>query len=136
MYVAANAREAASASRDVLERDPESAVGRALLVGASVERGDFRTAHRLYGGLAADSGDAGLRESARISRAYSQGWLLPLWPIERFGPIPVWLTFVVMLFGLSAAGFESALVVVVPLYLLLVVYSWIAPPLVRRWARR
>lgn len=135
-YVAGDSRAATAASRDVLGRDPESALGRTLLAGASAERGDFRTAQRLYAGLAAESADADLRESARVSRAYSRWWLLPLWPIERFGPVPVWLAWLAVVFGLNAAGLDRALIVMIPLYLVYVLYSWVAPPLVQRWARR
>lgn len=136
VYVTGSSRHATSASREVLRHDPDSTLGRTLLAGSASARGDFRTSSRLLGGLAAESGDRDLREAARINRAYRSPWLLPLWPIERFGAVPVWLTWLALLFGLSALGLDRVLIVLVPLYLLLAVYSWVVPPLVRRWARR
>lgn len=136
VYVSGSSRQAADASRDVLRHDPDSTLGRTLLAGSSSERADFRTSSRMLGSLAAESGDRELRERARVNRAYRSVWLLPLWPLERFGVVPFWLAWVTALIGLSALGLEQVLVVLVPLYLLFVVYSWVAPPLVRRWARR
>lgn len=136
VYVTGSSRQVTGASREVLRHDPDSTLGRTLLAGSASERGDFRTSSRLLGGLAAESGDRELREAARINRAYRSPWLLPLWPLERFGAPAVWLAWIVLMFGLSALGLEQVLVVLIPLYLLLVVYSWVAPPLVRRWARR
>lgn len=135
-YVRGGGRLAASASREVLRRDPDSAVGRALLAGAAAERADFRSAARLYGGLAAESADRDLRTAARATRAYRSAWMWPLWPLARFGPGPVWLASLGIVLALRALELSGPLVVFVLCYLAIVVYSWVAPAVVTRWARR
>jgi hypothetical protein len=56
----------------------------------------------------------------------------PMLPFERFGPGPTWVAAVVLIAGLSALGLELASGIAALVWIVLVVYSWVAAPIVRR----
>lgn len=69
-------------------------------------------------------------------------WLMkPLWPFQRFGwggSIAVWLVGAIglRLLARTKAVSEPVLGLIAVLYVLYIAYSWIGPPLLRRWLRR
>jgi hypothetical protein len=56
----------------------------------------------------------------------------PLWPVQRFGPIPVWIAGIVMLTAVERLAPRSVVGAVVLAWLAWVVYTWVGPPLIRR----
>ena len=78
----------------------------------------------------------GVTDAARHSR-YQNHWLMwPLRLIQRVGRIQIWLGFIVLYFGLRALGQTQLLGIIAISYLVLVIYSWVVPPLLRRWLQR
>lgn len=64
--------------------------------------------------------------------------MIPLWPFRRGGWVASGVLWAVMLFGLTAlrpfAGDAVTLAIMLP-YLALLIYSYVGPPLLRRWLR-
>jgi hypothetical protein len=62
--------------------------------------------------------------------------MLPVRPFIRFGPLKTWLAALVVIYGLRLAGLPILAVAAGLIWALLCVYSWVVPPLLRRWMRR
>jgi tetratricopeptide (TPR) repeat protein len=75
-----------------------------------------------------------------IGAAVAGHWSLkPLWPVLKFGwggSIALWVIGVAGLRFLRGKVSDPVLGVLTTAYLLYVVYSWVWPPLLRRWLRR
>ena len=100
----------------------------------ALKRGDTRATHDLFGRAArADVRwvEAIGPENFRRIRASTHPLLLPLWPIQRFGAVPVWIVGVGVVLGLDAAGFDAGVFAMA--WIAWVVYTWVAPPFVRWW---
>lgn len=117
-----------------LAADPDDALthhllGQAMLEGGRVDDAGrhLRTAARL------DPGDNDLADAAREARFASHRLMRPLWPMQRFGAIPMWIAAMVVLYGLRATGNRAAAGLFGVAYFAYCLYSWIMPPLLRRW---
>jgi hypothetical protein len=62
--------------------------------------------------------------------------MLPIRPILRFGPLTTWLIAVALIFGLRAVGLPSLAFIAAIAWLAFCLYSWVVPPLLRRWMLR
>ncbi|HET6480576.1 MAG TPA: hypothetical protein VFG35_11125 [Actinoplanes sp.] len=62
--------------------------------------------------------------------------MLPLRPILRLGAVKTWLIAVTLILSLRAIGLPVLGGLLGFVWLALCVYSWVVPPLVRRWVRR
>lgn len=116
-------------------------------------RPDDQYAHYLVGQALLQRRDLGgadrhLRAAARINpsnheivaEARDVVWrthplLWPLRPFVRLGTLKVWLGFVASVLALQALGLSAVAGVLAILYVLMCVYSWVVPPLLRRWLR-
>lgn len=136
-FVQGKDSDAVKHGREAMRLDPDDG-GNQLLYGlALASRGNVgAAAHSYRRAAAADPGDRELVEAAREARAAAHPLLWPLRPMQRFGPLPVWLAAVVTMTGLRAAGLAPLALVFAVLWVTYCVYSWVAPPLVRRWIRR
>lgn len=137
-YVQKKDREAERHSRRLLaEVDPEDPYGHAMLGAQATSRGAFRRASEHFDTVArhdlSDPAGVGLAREGRV-HAHPVFW--PLWPIQRFGAAKLWVAAIGTFALLRAAGFEEALVVLLPIYLVWIAYTWIVPPLARRWLGR
>lgn len=116
---------------------PENPGAHALLGGISAVRGQVGPA---YAGLrqaaASAPGEQAYAESAMDLRIASHPLMLPIRPIVRFGPLKTWAAAIVLIYGLRLLGLPVLAGVAAVLWVLLCVYSWVVPPLVRRWMRR
>lgn len=137
-YVRNKDREAERHSRRLLaEVDPEDPYGHAMLGAQASNRGAFRRASEHFDTAARyDLSDPDAVDLARIGRVEAHPVFWPLWPIQRFGPAKLWVAAIGTFALLRAAGFEEALVVLLPIYLVWIAYTWIVPPLARRWLGR
>lgn len=100
-------------------------------------RGDVRTAYVHYRqAAAARPTDASLGEAALDMRVARHPLMRPLYPMHRFGPLQTWLAWLAVSMALRAAGFTTLVLVLTPFWFLYCVYSWVVPPLLRRWLRR
>jgi hypothetical protein len=69
-------------------------------------------------------------------RALNHWLIVPLWPIYRFGPGTVWISGIVTIFGLKFIGLSLIAGILAFVWIAYVIYSWIAPRLVRRMQAR
>jgi len=119
--------------------DPHDLHTMRLVVIALVQAGRQREAHKLAQALLrAEPADAGLLQLVQALRSNTHWSMWPLWPLQRWGwggSIGLWL---VMLVGLRvldrvAPQLSGAATLLLLAY---VAYSWIWPPLFRRWMQR
>lgn len=130
-------RTAQRISREFVAAYPENPVAHALLGSTSAVRGQVGPA---YAGLsqaaAAAPTEQAYAESAMELRIARHPLMLPVRPILRFGPFKTWIAAVVLIYGFRAVGLPVLSLIVAVAWVLLCVYSWVVPPLVRRWMRR
>ena len=62
--------------------------------------------------------------------------MLPLRPFARLNPLVVWIGAVAIIYGLRIAGLGPLSFAFAMIWLGFCVYSWVVPPLVRRWLNR
>ena len=134
-YLAGDDRAAAEGGRRLLADDPEDSHGVAMLGLTLLERGDHGAAREVVVPAAALDPErlGGLAREARI-RTHPLLW--PLWPLQRFGSVPVWFGAVglILVTGRLASPRVSSILALT--YLAWCVYSWVVPPLLRRWVVR
>jgi tetratricopeptide (TPR) repeat protein len=137
-YLGGRDAEAETHARHALELEPDDTHALALMGVAAYERGHARRGAK--GMRRAASMDPSIEhhaESARSLAAATHPLLLPLWPIYRFGQGPVWLTGVALLLAVNFVAVPGVVAEIVILtWFAFVAYSWVAPPLVRRWLER
>lgn len=130
-------REAEQLTRRLLAEDPEEAFGHKALGDSALLRGRVGDAARHYRTAAAsDPTDTSAIRAARESAFYTHPLLWPVRPFAAVGPAKIWLGAIVVVYGLRALGLDLVAGVLGVAYLLLCVYSWVVPPLLRRWMRR
>ncbi|TCO51402.1 tetratricopeptide repeat protein [Kribbella antiqua] len=124
-------------STEALSHDPEDPGARALHGTASMLTGDARAGYNsLASAAASQPGDADLRAAAREAKLINHPLMRPLRPFQRVNPLVVWIGAVAVIYGLRAAGLAPLSFVVAIGWFGFCVYSWVAPPLVRRWINR
>ncbi|MFF0341225.1 tetratricopeptide repeat protein [Kribbella sp. NPDC004875] len=124
-------------STEALSYDPEDPSARALHGTASMLTGDPRSGYTsLASAAAAQPGDADLRAAAREAKLINHPLLLPLRPFARVNPLVVWVCAVAVIYGLRAVGLAPLSFAFAMIWLAFCVYSWVVPPLVRRWINR
>lgn len=124
-------------STEALSHDPEDPGARALHGTASILTGDSRSGYTsLASAAASQPGDADLRAAAREAKLINHPLMLPLRPFARFNPLVVWIGAVAVIYGLRAVGLAPLSFVFAMFWLAFCVYSWVVPPLVRRWINR
>jgi tetratricopeptide (TPR) repeat protein len=130
-------RQAQRIAQQFVAAHPENPAAHALLGGTSAVRGQVGPA---YAGLrqaaAAAPAEQAYAESAMELRIASHPLMLPIRPVLRFGPLKTWVAAIVLIYGLRLIGLPVLAGVVAVAWLLFCVYSWVVPPLVRRWMRR
>ncbi len=136
-FVQGKNSEAVQLGREALRLDPDGGSNQAMYGMALANYGDVGGAARSFRyAAAADPGNAELVEAAREARAAAHPLLWPLRPMQRFGALPVWLAAVATMMGLRAVGLAPLALVFAVLWVAYCVYSWVAPPLVRRLVGR
>ncbi|WHT16094.1 tetratricopeptide repeat protein [Crossiella sp. CA-258035] len=129
--------EAVRHSADTLAQDPDSTAARAMHGNAAAQTGDVDQAYRSFrAAAAAEPGNAAYVAAAREARVAAHPALRPLRLMYRIGPMKLWLGFMLVLLGLRAAGLLPLALGLTVIWVLYCVYSWVAPPLVRRWLER
>jgi Flp pilus assembly protein TadD len=124
-------------SEEALSIDPEDPGARALHGTAAMFTGDPRSGYRsLASAAASNPSDPDLREAARQAKLINHPLLRPLRPFQRFNQLVVWIGAVALIYGLRAAGLGPLSAVVAIGWFAFCVYSWVAPPLVRRLINR
>jgi Flp pilus assembly protein TadD len=136
-YARGDDRTAQRISREFVAEYPENPAAHALLGSTSAVRGQVGPAYAGFRqAAAAMPTEQVFAESAMDLQIARHPLMLPLRPILRFGALKTWAVAVAAIFGLRALGLPALSAVVAVLWLLFCVYSWVVPPLVRRWLRR
>ncbi|TDO47754.1 tetratricopeptide repeat protein [Kribbella sp. VKM Ac-2527] len=124
-------------SEKALSVDPEDPGARALHGTASMLTGDSRAGYQsLASAAAANPGDPDLRQAAREARLANHPLMRPLRPFQRFNPLVIWVGAVAVIYGLRLAGLAPLAALAAISWFAFCVYSWVAPPLLRRWINR
>jgi hypothetical protein len=124
-------------TQEALSVDPEDPTARSLHGAASMLTGDSRSGYRSLASAAASyPDDPDLREAARAARLANHPLMLPLRPFQRFNPLVVWIGAVAIIYGLRLAGLGVLSAVAAIGWFGFCVYSWVVPPLVKRWINR
>ncbi len=140
-YVRADDRAVDRQSRQLLMADPDDDYGHRMLGVAMANTGQMAPAARHLGvAVRLDPTDRELAEAARESRLWAHPLLWPLRPLNSFSParVYIWLGMIALVFVLLALGYDWApglILVLVLVYCVFCVYSWVAPPLLRLWLR-
>jgi tetratricopeptide (TPR) repeat protein len=135
-YARGDDRAAERAAGEFLGRHPDHPAALALHGSMAMTSGRFGEAHRSFGqAVAHDPGDADYAEAAWETRVFAHPLMFPLRPLYRFG-FRLWFVAAAAILVLNLAGLGGAALVVAVTWVLYCVWSWIAPPLVRRLVRR
>ena len=130
-------RAAQRISREFVAEYPENPIAHALFGGTSAARGQVGPAYSGFRQAAAAApAEQDFAESAMELRIARHPLMLPVRPFLRFGPLRTWIVAVVVILGLRQAGLTVLAGVAGLAWFMLCVYSWVVPPLVRRWMRR
>jgi tetratricopeptide (TPR) repeat protein len=120
----------------LLTAHPESLSTVHALVVALVDGGRIDEAHRLaQGAMRADPANENLVTLVRELRIQNHWTMKPLWPLQRWGwgaSIAMWIGGIVLIRGLAKSAPELATPVAI-VWLTYAVYSWVWPPLIRRF---
>lgn len=121
---------------ELLEREPEDAIGHALRGNLAIRQKRYVSASRAFSEAARlDPSDAEFAEVAGKARVAAHPLLAPVRPIWRFGRWRSYFLYLTLIFILAGAGLQSLRVAVVAIWVSLVLLSWIGPRLIR-WRRR
>jgi hypothetical protein len=136
-YARGDDRTAQRISQEFVAAYPENPAAHALLGGISAARGQVGAAYAGFRQAAATApAEHSFAESALELKAAQHPLMWPLRPVLRFGVLKVWLAAIVLIFGLRAIGLAPLGAVLGLCWLVYCVYSWVVPPLVRRWVKR
>jgi predicted Zn-dependent protease len=130
-------REAQRISREFVGAYPDNPAANALLGGTSAVRGQIRNAYAGYRKAAAEMPtEQSFAESAVELQIAQHPLMAPLRPVLRFGTWKTWGAVVALIFGLRMLRLPALAGLVGLAWLVFCVYSWVVPPLVRRWVLR
>lgn len=130
-------KEAQRVAQEFVAAYPDNPAAHALLGTTSAIRGRVGPAYEgLRQAAASAPGEQAYAESAMEMRIATHPLMLPIRPLLRFGPLRTWVVAIVLIYGLRLVGLSALAAVVAVVWLLFCVYSWVVPPLVRRWMRR
>lgn len=126
-------REARELAQELLRRDAEDPQGQMMLGALDLEKVRPRQALERFGTVVRnDPADRHAVEAATAAKMMSHPLMWPVVPFERFGAGPTWVAAVAIIFGLQAAGQETASGIAVIVWIALCVYSWIAVAVFKR----
>lgn len=129
-------REAERISSEFLGAYPDHPMALALRGFTSAQRGRVGESYESFRqAAAARPADPDYAEAAWEVRVYAHPLLRPLRPLYRLGTVKSWLLAVGIMLGLRAVGLRPLAALFGLFWLAYCVYSWLAPPLVRRMVR-
>ena len=124
-------------AKQLLKTVPESASAHRLMAAVQASAGHIDgAATHLRRAVQINPADGEVADRARELKLH-QHWLMwPLRPIHRFGPGPVWLSAVAIMFVLGTAGPFWLFTTFAAAWVLFCIYSWVIPPLTGWYMRR
>jgi tetratricopeptide (TPR) repeat protein len=122
---------------DLLRIDPEDRGAHVLRGNLAGKQKHFVSAARAWEEAARlDPGDAEVAAVAREARVHAHPILAPVRPMWRLGRWRSYFLYLTVVFALAASGLESVRVVIVAIWLVFVILSWVGPGLIRRYQDR
>lgn len=136
-YLRGGNREARRLSQELLALDPEHIRAHRMLGVLDINRGRAASAaERFSEAVRADPSVEAFAADARQARSMARN---PLWwPTlfaNRFGVAGSWFGAMAIILGLRAAGLTTAAGIAIAVWLVLCVWSWVAPPILERLQR-
>lgn len=136
-YLSGDDKRMGQVSKEMLREDAEDALGHYLLGVHNAVQGNVSTAARhARNAVQLDPRNKALVTAARESM-FSSHWLL--WPLRlfsRFGPAKVWFAAIGTSMLLRKLGLREIAFIFSVTYLLLCIYSWVVPPVLKWWLER
>jgi Flp pilus assembly protein TadD len=121
----------------VLAAEPDDEFSHLFRGSVHADRADFKRAVRHFeeaARLNPESPDAG--EALREARVGAHPLLAIVRPVWRFGRMRSWLVYLAVISALALARLPSIRYAVIGIWLAMIVLSWTAPPLLRRYYDR
>jgi len=136
-YARGEDRRAEQLSREFLAAHPDHAVAHALHGSTAASRGRLGDSYAsMRQAVAREPADRDLADAAAEARLWAHPLLVPLRPVARLGMFKSWAIAVGIMLTLRAVGLPLVAALFSLAWFLLCVYSWVVPPLLRRWLRR
>lgn len=133
-YARGDDRAAAEAAEAFVAAYPNHPVALAMHGQTASQRGRTGSAYRSFRrAVAEDPTDSDYASAAWEARVWNHPLLRPLRPLHRLGVIGSWLFAVGTIFALRALGLRPLATLFAVAWFLYCVYSWVMPPLVRRF---
>jgi tetratricopeptide (TPR) repeat protein len=129
-------QRAAEYADDLLEAEPESEFGHLIRGAADVESVRFTRAVRHLEEAARLNPEPEIREALREARVGAHPLLAIVRPVWRLGRMRSWLIYLTIAGALAVARLHTLRSVIVGIWITIVVLSWVAPPILRRWYGR
>lgn len=132
-----DARHADEYADEVLAAEPDDEFSHLVRGSVHADRADFKGAMRHFeeaARLNPESPDVG--EALREARVGAHPLLAVVRPVWRFGRMRSWLVYVTVITALALARLPAIRYAVVGIWLTMLVLSWAAPPLLRRYYDR
>jgi tetratricopeptide (TPR) repeat protein len=86
--------------------------------------------------VANDPTDRDYADLAWEAKVHAHPLMAPLRPMFRLGTVKSWLLAMAVIFGLRMAGLRVLSLLATLVWVVLCLYSWVVPPLVRKWVFR
>jgi tetratricopeptide (TPR) repeat protein len=125
-YLHGDDRRARALTEELLAYDPESAQGHRMLGVLAFNRGDAAVAaERFAESVRSDPSSEGWADDARQARRMTSFWHWPSRFFTRYGVAQTWIGMLAFTIGLRAAGLGAVAGVIVLLWVIVCVWSWI-----------
>jgi len=122
---------------EALSIEPEDVYGNYMMGHALASQGKVKKAKRYFDSAARlEPTDIDITGAAHSARFLNHPLMLPLRPLLRIGRTKFYLTAIITILLLRQLGYDQAAFIFLMIYFALVVYSWVAPPLLQRWLQR
>ena len=125
-YLRGDDRRARALTEELLALEPESVQGHRMLGTLAFNRGEAaEAAERFAESVRSDPSNEGWADDARQARRMTSFWFWPARFFGRYGVAQTWIGMIVVTFGLRAAGLGAVAGIVLVVWLILCVWSWI-----------
>lgn len=125
---------------ELVSRYPEAATTALMVIVVLSEQGQDKEALRIAQEVLRQSPDSREVVNLVISLKTATHWsMVPLRPLQKWGwgaSIAIWFVMVMLLRNVEGTPIEPYALPVVMAFLAYVVYSWVWPPILKRWIRR
>lgn len=127
-FIRGDKQGAVAGANQILADDAEDTFAQYVTGHLAVEQGAYAEAEKRFTAAARQNpNDKAVTDAVRHTRYLRHPLLIPLYPIEKFGSIPIWIGFIVVVYGLQALGQLQLAGIIATIYIIYVIYSWVVP---------